>query len=345
MQGSGAARAHANRKRMSMSTNEPQDSSTYKTIYEKFALINRCDERFRSAITSGRAAMIYYPVRGQELPAACMNTALEEGDYVVTTYRGIGDHVGKGVPLDKLWAELLGRVDGSCKGKGGPMHITHPETGIMVTTGIVGSGLPIGLGFALASQVRGDGKVTSVTFGDGASNIGAFHEALNMASVWKLPIVFFCLNNTYAEHTTFEKGTSCAQIADRAVAYGMPGVRVNGNDPVETYAACKEAVERARAGGGPTLIEAMTYRFKGHSLGSTWEYMPKDKYAAAEAADPLKHFRPWMIEQGHASEDELAAIEADIESRIDSAIEFGFASPWPDASEVLTDVIAQEKAA
>jgi pyruvate dehydrogenase E1 component alpha subunit len=328
-----------------MLSNAPPESGVFRDIYRKFTLINRCDERFRSTITSGRASMIYYPVRGQELPAACMNTVLREDDYVVTTYRGIGDHIGKGVPLDKLWAELLGRIDGSCKGKGGPMHITHPEKGIMVTTGIVGSGLPVALGFALASQVKGDGKVTSVTFGDGASNIGAFHEALNMASVWKLPVVFFCLNNTYAEHTTYEKGTGCAQIADRAVGYGMPGVRVDGNDPTATYQACKEAVDRARAGEGPTLLEVMTYRFKGHTLGSVYDYMPKDKYAAAEAVDPLKHFRPWMIAEGHASEDELVAMEAEIEAEIDAAVEYGFASEWPGTDEVLTDVLAEEKAA
>ena len=289
--------------------------------------------------------MIYYPVRGQELLAAAMGTVLNEDDYIVTTYRGLHDQLAKGVPLKALWAEFLGRVDGTCKGKGGPMHITHPETGVMVTTGIVGSGMPVATGLALASQVRRDGKVTVVSFGDGASNIGAFHEAMNLASVWNLPVVFFCQNNTYAEHTAFAKGTGCERIVDRAVGYGMHGVRVDGNDPVAMYEAARDAVARARNGEGPTLLEAMTYRFKGHSLGSTYDYMPKDLYAAAEEVDPLRTFRPWMIAQGLASDEELTAIEQEIEAELDEAVEYGFASEFPSEDEVLTDVMHKETAA
>lgn len=328
-----------------MASHAPSQSAIYQDIYRKFVLINRCDERFRSVITSGRASLIYYPVRGQELPAACMGAALSVDDYIVTTYRGLHDQLAKGVPLKQLWAELLGRVDGTCKGKGGPMHITHPETGIMVTTGIVGSGLPIATGLALASQVRGDGRVTSVSFGDGATNIGAFHEAMNLASVWRLPVVFFCQNNHYAEHTTFAKGTSCERVVDRAASYGMTGVRVDGNDPKATYEAARNAVARARAGEGPTLIEAMTFRFKGHTLGSPFDYMPKDQYAAAEEVDPLRHFRPWMIAEGHATAEELDAAEREIEAQIDEAVEFGFASAFPADAEVLIDVLGGRQAA
>jgi TPP-dependent pyruvate/acetoin dehydrogenase alpha subunit len=322
-----------------VTTTEP-GSEIYRSIYRKFRLINRCDERFRGVITSGRASLIYYPVRGQELLAAAMGAALRPEDYIVTTYRGLHDQLAKGVPIDRLWAEFLGRLDGTCKGKGGPMHITHPETGVMVTTGIVGSGLPIALGLALASQVRGDGRVTVVSFGDGASNIGAFHESLNMASVWKLPVVFFCQNNLYAEHTTYANGTSCERIVDRGPGYGMHSLRVDGNDPVAMYGAAREAVDRARAGEGPTLLEATTFRFKGHTLGSGYDYMPKDQYAAAEKVDPLITFRPWMIAVGHASEAELTAIEETIERELDEAVEYGFASPFPPTEEALTDVFA-----
>jgi pyruvate dehydrogenase E1 component alpha subunit len=324
-----------------MATAAEPGADTFREIYRKFVLINRCDERFRTTIASGRASLIYYPVRGQELVAAAMGTALRREDYIVTTYRGLHDQLAKGVPLKPLWAEFLGRVDGTCKGKGGPMHITHPETGVMVTTGIVGSGLPIATGLALASQLRGDKRVTVVSFGDGASNIGAFHESLNMASVWKLPVVFFCQNNLYAEHTAFANGTSCERVVDRAASYSMVGVRVDGNDPKAMYTAAHDAVERARHGGGPTLLEAMTFRFKGHTLGSAYDYMPSDMYAAAEKVDPLRTFRPWMIDQGHATEEVLATIERQIETDLDAAVEFGFASAFPPASEVLVDVLAR----
>src|ERR1700733_4992554 len=166
-------------------------------IYRRIALIMRNDERFRSVIRSGRLVMPYYSTRGQEVIPAAMSVNLGPDDYICTIYRGIHDSLAKGVPMKELWAELAGRVTGTCKGKGGPMHITHPASGGMVTTGIVGSSMPIANGLALASQIRGERRVTVAYFGDGAANIGAFHEALNMAAVWKLPVVFVCQNNQY----------------------------------------------------------------------------------------------------------------------------------------------------
>ena len=206
--------------------------------------------------------------------------------------------LAKGVPLKLLWAEIAGKVTGTCKGKGGPMHITHPESGVMVTTGIVGSSMPIANGLALAAQIRGEKRVTVAYFGDGARNIGAFHESLNMAAVWKLPVIFVCQNNGYGEHTRYELATSAAKIADRAVGYQMPGVTVDGNDPLAMYAAAREAVERARAGQGPTLIEAMTFRFHGHVFGDADDYMQQGEKDAAMARDPVPRFRAWLIEHG-----------------------------------------------
>ena len=162
-----------------------------------------------------------------------------------------------------LWAEYAGKVTGTCKGKGGPMHITHPASGVMVTTGIVGSSMPIANGLALAAQIRGERRIAVAYFGDGATNIGAFHEALNMAAVWKLPVLFVCQNNGYGEHTRYELATSVAKISDRAASYQIPGVTVNGNDPLAVYAAAQSAIERARAGAGPTLLEARTFRVSG----------------------------------------------------------------------------------
>jgi pyruvate dehydrogenase E1 component alpha subunit len=225
------------------------------------------------------------------------------------------------------------------------MHITHPESGVMVTTGIVGSSMPIANGLAWATQLREEDRVTVAYFGDGASNIGAFHEALNMASVWKLPVVFVCQNNGYAEHTRYELGTSAAKISDRAAGYQMPGVTVDGNDPIAMYHAAKEAVDRARAGNGPTLIEARTFRFMGHVFGDADGYMDKAEKAAAVAKDPVPAYRAWLVENGHAKEEELAQIEAEIEKEIDEAVEFAISSPYPSLDELRRDIFAEEIAA
>lgn len=224
------------------------------------------------------------------------------------------------------------------------MHITHPASGCMVTTGIVGAGMPVACGLALASQVKGDGRVTVTNFGDGASNIGAFHESMNLASVWKLPVIFVCQNNRYAEHTALSLGTAVDSIATRAQAYNMPGVSVDGNDPVAMYQVAQEAIARARSGQGPTLIEAHTFRFLGHVFGDAGEYIPEDEYQTALANDPHPRYREWLIKHGHASREALDDIDASINSQIDAAIAFAFASPEPEAIEIKRDVYAEELA-
>jgi acetoin:2,6-dichlorophenolindophenol oxidoreductase subunit alpha len=249
------------------------------------------------------------------------------------------------VPAKLLWAEIAGKKTGTCKGKGGPMHITHPASGVMVTTGIVGSSMPIANGLALAAQLRGEKRVAVAYFGDGASNIGAFHEALNMAALWKLPVLFVCQNNGYGEHTRNELATSAAKISDRAFGYQMPGVTVDGNEPVAVYEAAKVAVERARGGGGPTLIEARTFRFYGHVFGDADSYMGKGEKEAAMAKDPVPAFRAWLIEKGHAKEGELKALEEGIERQIDEAVEFALTSANPDVAELRRDVFAYEVSA
>lgn len=328
-----------------MTSNYAPDGATQLEIYKRAALLKANDERSRKVIMTGRLVMPYYSYRGQEIIPSAMAQALTDDDYWVTIYRGIHDMLAKGMPLNDLWAEIAGRVDGTCKGKGGPMHLTYPKKGIMVTTGIVGSSMPIANGIAWGSQLSGNNRVTVATFGDGASNIGAFHESLNLASVWKLPVIFLCQNNLYGEHTTYEKATAVARIADRAAAYNMPGIRVNGNDPIEMFAAAREAVERARAGEGPTLIEAMTFRFHGHVFGDADAYMDKAQKKAAMDADPVPIFRARLIAEGIASEDELAAIEAQVESDIDAAVEFALASPFPELDELTKDVYAEGVAA
>jgi pyruvate dehydrogenase E1 component alpha subunit len=238
-----------------------------------------------------------------------------------------------------LWAEYLGRATGTCKGKGGPMHITDPECGLMVTTGIVGSGLPIANGFAWSAQLLGDGRVAAVCFGDGATNIGAFHEALNLASIWDLPVVFVCQNNRYAEHSAFGLMQRTERVADRASAYRIPGVTVDGDDPVAVRDAMVEAVARARSGKGPTLVEALTFRYHGHLFGDDSSYMAPGELATRMAADPVPAYRARLLAEG-TTEAELAAVEADALAEVDDAVEFALASPLPDEREVDRDVFA-----
>ncbi len=314
-------------------------------MYRRMTLIKQNDERFRATIMAGKIVAPYYSPRGQEVIPSAVSVNLRDTDYICTIYRGIHDMLAKGVPMKQLWAEIAGKVTGTCKGKGGPMHITHPACGVMVTTGIVGSSMPIANGLALAAQIRGEDRVAVAYFGDGASNIGAFHESLNMASVWKLPVVFVCQNNRYGEHTKYEVATSARRVSDRAAGYQMPGVTVDGNDPLAMHAAAKEAVDRARAGGGPTLIEAMTFRFHGHVFGDMDGYMDKDEKKGWMARDPVPAFRAWLIANGHASEADLAAIEASINQGLDEAVEFALSSAAPDVAELRRDVFAQELSA
>lgn len=315
---------------------------TQRAIYRKMYLLKANDDRVRKVLRSGRLAATYYSYRGQEVIPSALSVNLTDGDYLCTIYRGIHDMLAKGLPLKDLWAEIAGRIDGTCKGKGGPMHLTYPSKGIMVTTGVVGSSMPIANGLAWAAQLEKSGKVAVANFGDGAANIGAFHESLNLASVWRLPVIFVCQNNRFAEHTAYAKGTAGARIADRAAAYAMPGVHVDGNDVDAMYGAAKEAVQRARDGGGPTLIEAMTYRFQGHVMGDMDAYIDKQEKAAAVAADPVPRYRAALLKTGADTESWLAEIEGQIEKEIDEAVEFALASPFPPISELDRDVLAEE---
>lgn len=313
-------------------------------IYARANLIYRADEKFRAMILGGQLQIIYYSPRGQEILSAALMAAINQDDYLVTTYRGIHDQLAKGIPPKDLWAEFAGKATGTCKGKGGPMHITHPATGVMVTTGIVGSGMPIANGLALASQLEQDGKVTVVCFGDASTNIGAFHESLNMAQIWKLPVIFVCQNNLYGEHTPQAMSTGCKELIDRAPGYGIRGVQVNGNDPFAMYQAARDAAEFARAGHGPTFIEAKTFRFFGHLLGDDSHYIPAEEMAAAKAIDPIPTYRRALLER-QIPEAELDAIDARIAADIAEAAQFALDSVYPEADEIRRDVLKLEIAA
>lgn len=320
------------------------DPETLLEIYRKASLIRANDVRVIKEMMAGRLVTPYYSPAGQEIIPSALSVNLNDGDTICTIYRGTHDMLAKGFPLGPLWAELAGRVTGSCKGKGGTMHLTHPPSGCMVTTGVVGSSMPIATGLGWAAKLDGKGHVAVANFGDGAANIGAFHESLNLAALWKLPVIYVCQNNLYAEHTSFANSTLVERLSQRAASYGMVGVTVNGNDPDEMYGAAKLAVERARAGEGPTLIEALTFRFNGHLVGDAAGYIPAEELAAAKAKDPVPAFRKRLIETGVASEAQLAEIEAGHAARIEAAVTAAFAADLPDPIELKRDVFAHELA-
>ena len=308
-----------------------------RAIWRTAARVRAVDEALRALIAGGGFTGFYYSPRGQEVLAATVASCLRPDDYLVTTYRGIHDQLAKGTPLVDLLAELFGKATGCCKGKGGPMHVADPSSGVMVTTGIVGAGLPIATGLALGARLEGTDRVCVASFGDGATNIGAFHEALNLAAVWSLPVVFVCQNNEFGEFTP-RTDTARVEIAERAAAYGMPGEAVDGNDVAALRPAVAAAVTWARAGQGPTLLDCHTYRFMGHFFGDPMPYMDKDELARRMADDPVDRLRAAVLASGEADEDGLRADEAAITAEVAAAIETARAAPDPEPDEVLDDV-------
>jgi pyruvate dehydrogenase E1 component alpha subunit len=315
-------------------------ASVQRRLYELMALMQAADDRLAKGIATGELQCVYWPSRGQEAIAAAVGVCLRVDDQLVTTYRGLHDLIGKGVPLTEIYGDMLGRQVGSSRGKGGTMHISNPAVGLSMTTGIVGAGPPVAVGLAMAAQRKGLDRVTVVSFGDGATNTGSFHEAANMAGLWDLPVVLLCQNNLYGEMTPVEHSMKVATIAERASSYGMPGVRVDGNDPLATLAALEEAVERARSGAGPTLLECVTFRFRGHYFGDPQAYIPAEQLAKAQAADPLPTFRALLASTGVCSEDELAEIDAAAVASVEEAIATVLSAAPAAADELERDVYA-----
>ena len=277
---------------------------------------------------------------GQEAVAVGVCSALEPGDYVVSTHRGHGHCIAKGGRLREMMAELLGKATGYCKGRGGSMHIADFGSGILGANGIVGGGMGIAIGAALSAKYLKNGRLSVCFFGDGAANQGIFHEALNLAAVWKVPAIFVCENNLYALSTPFRDAFAIEHVVDRAAGYGMPGCRVDGNDVLAVYEAAREACTRARGGGGPTLIEAVTYRMDGHFRGDPCLYRSKQEVEEWAARDPITRFRAKLIESGVASAEELAAIEDEVRAEIEDAVRFALESPDPSPQDMLNDIYA-----
>ncbi len=318
----------------------PVDHETLLRIFETAARIRAFDDKAQQLIGSAQAFFVHYPVRGHEIISAAVCEALEPSDYITATYRGLADVIAKGVPLHELWAEMLGRQTGTSKGRGGPMHFAAPDQGLMLTTGIVGGGMPVATGLGLGSQLQDDGRVTICNFGDGATNIGAFHESLNMASVWDLPIVFVCQNNQYGEHTKFSDTQRTESVVARAASYAMKGIQVDGTDPAATYAAAQEAIAYARSGKGPVLLECITFRTLGHVLSDKNEYMDPAVLAAHVAKDPVPAFHEWLVDNGHTEAD-VAAIEAKVAAEVNDAYEQANADPVADPATFDGDVYGE----
>ncbi|WAC94122.1 thiamine pyrophosphate-dependent dehydrogenase E1 component subunit alpha [Mycobacterium sp. Aquia_213] len=319
---------------------DTESPEVQKRLYELMVLMKAADDRLSKGIGTGEFMCVYWPSRGQEAIAAAMGVALRPDDQLVTTYRGLHDLIGKGVPLEEIYGEMMGRTVGASRGKGGTMHIAKPEVGVMLSTGIVGAGPPVAVGLAMAAKRKGLDRVTVVSFGDGATNTGSFHEAANMAALWDLPIVLVCQNNLYAEMTPTRDTMKLEQVADRAAGYGMPGVRVDGNDPLAVKAALDEALRRARDGAGPTFIECVTFRFRGHYFGDRMSYIPKEQLEAALAADPVPRFGRHLVDSGVCDERELARIDDEARSTVESALQTVISADAPTIDELDQDVYA-----
>ncbi|MBI3979512.1 MAG: thiamine pyrophosphate-dependent dehydrogenase E1 component subunit alpha [Chloroflexi bacterium] len=308
-------------------------------------LIRRVEEAVGRLYARGLAPGTTHLSIGQEACAVGATAALRPDDSVFSTHRGHGHFLAKGADPNRLMAELLGRAAGYCRGFGGSQHMSYPAIGFIGTNGITGGNLPVATGAALAARRLGTDRVVLVFFGDGACNQGTFHESLNMAGLWQLPIVYFLENNLYAQWTHVRRSTAVAELASRASGYGLPGIVVDGMDPLAVQAGTQDAVERARRGHGPTLIEARTYRLTGHSKGDvkTALYRPADEENAWQSRDPIPAFRRRLLESGAATEEVLTSLEGQAERQVDEAVAFALAAPAADPTEALEGVYAAHR--
>ena len=309
-------------------------------LFRRMVLVREFELR---AIEERRAGLIpgfIHSCVGQEASAIGACLALEADDVITSTHRGHGHLIGKGGDPRYMMAELAARSTGYCRGRGGSLHIADFDLGILGANGIVAGGIPIAVGAALASSMRRERRVTLSFFGDGAVNEGAFHEAANLAGLWRLPVIFFCENNLYGEGTPQSKQAPVADLAVRAEGYGFPGVIVDGQDVLSVYQAVKEAAERARAGEGPTFVEAKTYRYRGHYEGDPQIYRLPGEMEAWQARDPIPAFRQRLLEAGALDEPELVEIEAGVQAQLDEAVVYAKAAPIPQPQEALQGVYA-----
>jgi acetoin:2,6-dichlorophenolindophenol oxidoreductase subunit alpha len=301
----------------------------YVLMYELMLKIRHFEERVKDLFASGEMPGFVHLYLGQEAVAAGACAPLNDDDYITSTHRGHGHIIAKGGKMMYMMAELYGKETGYNKGKGGSMHIAWPELGILGANGIVSAGIPIATGAGMSARLRKSGQVVVCFFGDGASNEGTFHESLNIASAFDLPVIYVCENNLYAVGTRQSQVRKVEDIADRAVGYGMPGLVVDGNDVVAVYEAVSEAVDRARSGSGPTLIECKTYRWRTHFEGEPDTYRPPEEVAAWLSREPISPYRRSLVEMGVITEEQAVSIEEAVLAELDEAVEFARSSSLP----------------
>jgi pyruvate dehydrogenase E1 component alpha subunit len=307
--------------------------------YRQMLLIRRFEEKAGQLYGMGHIGGFCHLYIGQEAVVVGMQMALEPDDQVITAYRDHGHTLAVGMSAKSIMAELTGRRNGCSKGKGGSMHMFSPEKGFYGGHGIVGACVPLGAGLAFANLYRGNGRVCLTYFGDGAANQGQVYEAFNMAQLWKLPTVFIIENNKYAMGTSIERSSSTTNLSQRGLSFAIPGEHVNGMDVEEVRAAGARAIEHARSGKGPFILEMMTYRYRGHSMSDPAKYRTREEVQhMRETQDPIEQIRARLIDGG-VGEDELKAIDRQVREEVNAAAEFALADPEPDASELTTDVL------
>lgn len=307
-------------------------------MYEQMFLIRKYEERIYFLFLEGTMPGSIHQSHGQEACAVGMLYDLRPTDYMASTHRPAGHDLAKGVSVESMMCEMFAKSNGCCKGKGGAMHTGDMSVGAIPANAIVGGNIPIAAGIAMSCKMRKTDNVVISFFGDGASNEGSFHEGLNGAAIWDLPVIFVCENNLYGASTSIRKMTRLDNIADRAAAYGMPGEVVDGNDVLAVNAAATRAIERARRGEGPTLLELKTYRIPGHSRSDACAYRDKNEEKEWFARDPISNYRKKLIEADLIAEAELIEKEKAIEERIEKSVEFAMSSPDPLPEDSLTHV-------
>jgi len=324
---------------MSLSPNLPPDKQ--REMLRRMLTIRRFEERASADYLAGKIYGVVHCYIGEEAVAVGVCTALDRGDRIISTHRGHGHCIAKGADLNRMMAELYGRQTGYCKGKGGSMHIADFDIGMLGANGIVAGGISIITGAGLAAQMDGRGGVAVAFFGDGASNAGPFHECLNIAATWKLPMIYVCENNLYAANTAAAATHALNDVAARAAGYGIPGIVVDGNDSLAVYQAAIRAVDRARSGGGPTLIECKTYRWRGHTeRPGIVDPRDKGEIAAWQHKDPIALLQRQLRDQGDLDDAGLQTIEREVMAALETAVAFAEASPFPLPEQATDDVFA-----
>jgi pyruvate dehydrogenase E1 component alpha subunit len=310
-------------------------------MYRKLLTIRRFEEKVWDLFGQNLIPGTLHLYIGEEAVAVGICSNLNVDDFITSTHRGHGHCIAKGADLNKTMAEILGKKTGYCKGKGGSMHVADAAVGNLGATAIVGSAIPIAVGAALSCKLMKTNKVVVCFFGDGASNNGTFHEGLNMASIWNLPVIFVCENNFYAMGTRITNVTAIKNIADRAAGYGIPGQTIDGNNVVEVYKAGAQAVSRARKGEGPTLLECITYRHKGHSRFDAGKYRPTGEYEEWIQKDPVQRFESLLIKYEILSQKDVDDINMAVSQTVEESAQFAVESPYPEPKEALEDVFVR----